>query len=331
MKKIAASVAIALSQIAIVSAHGGVTSWTVGSTTYPGWQPYNSAAGQVTPGRPYSSYNPILNAVDPTIHCNNDGSNSPTPQSITLSAGTAITAHWQVPEGVSRPGHPSESSSGRNGPTLKDPSLFTWPRAVPLRATASRAGLFRCVQQIIDEAGLLSGTVYDGTWANGEVMNTLSWTATVPPSLKAGAYLIRFELLALHQANTPQFYPECANLIVTGGGSAFPSSSFLAPMPGAWGANDPGVNIDIYSDAAKSMTTYPIPGPPLWTGDNSSAPPSNTPASPSTTAQPTSRPVASSTSAPVPSAPAGPAVSKYGQCGGIGYTGPTLYSRASCG
>lgn len=113
-------------------------------------------------------------------------------------------------------------------------------------------------------------------------MNTLSWTATVPPSLKAGAYLIRFELLALHQANTPQFYPEyvifekpfniltristcrCANLIVTGGGSAFPSSSFLAPMPGAWGANDPGVNIDIYSDAAKSMTTYPIPGPPLW-------------------------------------------------------------------
>lgn len=95
-------------------------------------------------------------------------------------------------------------------------------------------------------------------------MDTLEWTATVPVALKPGAYLIRFELLALHQANTPQFYPECANLIVTGSGSAFPSSAYLAPIPGAWGANDPGVNIDIYSDAAKSMTSYPVPGPAVW-------------------------------------------------------------------
>ena len=116
----------------------------------------------------------------------------------------------------------------------------------------------------IDEAGLLSGTVYDGTWGNGKVMDTLDWTATIPASLKPGAYLIRFELLALHQANTPQFYPECANLIVTGSGSAFPSSAYLVPIPGAWGVNDPGVNIDIYSDAAKSMTSYPVPGPAVW-------------------------------------------------------------------
>lgn len=56
----------------------------------------------------------------------------------------------------------------------------------------------------------------------------------------------------------------CANLIVTGGGSAFPSSDFLVPIPGAWGANDAGVNINIYSEAAKTMTTYEIPGPAVW-------------------------------------------------------------------
>lgn len=44
MKVIFASAALALSQIALVSAHGGVTSWTVGSTTYPGWKAYNSGA-----------------------------------------------------------------------------------------------------------------------------------------------------------------------------------------------------------------------------------------------------------------------------------------------
>lgn len=55
---------------------------------------YSTAAGQATPGRPYATYDPILDAVDATMHCNNDGNNGPIPQSITLDAGTDITAHW---------------------------------------------------------------------------------------------------------------------------------------------------------------------------------------------------------------------------------------------
>ncbi len=42
MKVAIASALATVSQIALVAAHGGVTSLTVGSTTYPGWQPYNS-------------------------------------------------------------------------------------------------------------------------------------------------------------------------------------------------------------------------------------------------------------------------------------------------
>lgn len=53
--------------ISTVLAHGGVTSMSIGSTTYQGWQPYLPAAGQVTAERPYSSYNPILNPTDPTM------------------------------------------------------------------------------------------------------------------------------------------------------------------------------------------------------------------------------------------------------------------------
>ena len=114
MKFTATQAAVVLSQVAAIAAHGGVTSWTVGSTTYPGWQPYLTrksppipqsprvvvadlciaAAGQDTAGRPYSSYNPILDAVDPTMHCNNDGNNGPIPESITVAAGSPITAHW---------------------------------------------------------------------------------------------------------------------------------------------------------------------------------------------------------------------------------------------
>jgi cellulase len=97
----------------------------------------------------------------------------------------------------------------------------------------------------IFEQGLISGTVGKGSWANGLLMKNLSWTTKIPSNLKAGYYLIRWETLALHQANTPQFYPECAQLQVSGGGSAFPTSEYLVKIPGAWKASDPGVTIDV--------------------------------------------------------------------------------------
>ncbi|KAH8099847.1 cellulose-growth-specific protein [Cristinia sonorae] len=244
MKLTAISALVVLSKVISIAAHGGVTSWTVGGTTYPGWQPYMAPAGQKTAGRPYSSYDPILNPVAASLHCNNDGNNGPIPQSITIAAGSSITAHWA-------------QWTHMEGPV----TVYMASCGAPTCDSVRSSGLqwFK-----INEAGLLSGTVYKGSWANGQVLNSLEWTATIPASLRPGAYLIRFELLALHQANTPQFYPECANLIVTGSGNAFPSSSFLKPIPGAWTANDPGVLIDIYSEAAKSMTSYPIPGPPVW-------------------------------------------------------------------
>lgn len=53
--------------IVSAAAHGGITSMSIGSTTYPGWAPFNPPAGQVSAERPYSSYNPILDPLDPTL------------------------------------------------------------------------------------------------------------------------------------------------------------------------------------------------------------------------------------------------------------------------
>lgn len=77
---------------------------------------------------------------------------------------------------------------------------------------------------------------------------TLKWSSKIPSNLAPGNYLIRHELLALHQQNTPQFYPECAQLVVTGSGSASPSSDFLYSIPAYASANDPGVNVSILND-----------------------------------------------------------------------------------
>ena len=51
----------------------------------------------------------------------------------------------------------------------------------------------------IDEAGLLSGTIYDGEWGSGKMIaDNSSWTTTIPATVPSGNYLIRFETIALH-------------------------------------------------------------------------------------------------------------------------------------
>ncbi|KAG8938274.1 hypothetical protein FRC03_007442 [Tulasnella sp. 419] len=212
MKFTQSFIAIVATQFASVLAHGGVTSWSVGSTTYPGWQPYNSPTGQTSVGRPYSSFDPILNPSDAKLHCNNGGESGPSQLSITLNAGDTVTAYWpqwthaEGPVTVYMAACPGSSCTGYG---------------------SASASWFKIAEQ-----GLISGTLAKGQWANGILLKELKWSAKIPPCIKPGPYLIRFETLALHQANTPQFYPECAQLIVQGGGSTVPSG---VRIPGAWG------------------------------------------------------------------------------------------------
>jgi Auxiliary Activity family 9 (formerly GH61) len=84
----------------------------------------------------------------------------------------------------------------------------------------------------IDEMGLTAPPLASDNWGNAKVEKSKQWTSKIPTSIKSGNYLIRHELLALHSTNSPQFYPECAQLKITGGGSALPSGDFLASIPG---------------------------------------------------------------------------------------------------
>ncbi|KAK7973633.1 phosphoglycerate mutase-like protein [Apiospora arundinis] len=115
----------------------------------------------------------------------------------------------------------------------------------------------------IDQMGLYGASLNSNDWGTGVIYKSLKWSSKIPASLKPGKYLIRHELLALHQANTPQFYPECAQLDVTGSGSATPSGSYLASIPAYAKQSDPGIMVDIYQGKA---TTYKCPGPDVWTG-----------------------------------------------------------------
>jgi hypothetical protein len=88
--------------------------------------------------------------------------------------------------------------------------------------------------------------------------------ATIPASLAPGEYLLRAEQIALHMAGQPngaQFYLSCAQIKVTGSGSAVPGPT--VSLPGAYSSNDPGILVDLWQNPP---TNYRGPGPALWTG-----------------------------------------------------------------
>jgi len=94
------------------------------------------------------------------------------------------------------------------------------------------------------------------------IHNDFKWTFQVPYDLKAGEYVLRHEILALHggwDTNGAQAYPQCINLRVTGSGNTEIKGGGRSPAT-FYGAEDLGIHINVYS----GLTQYPFPGPALW-------------------------------------------------------------------
>ncbi|GJN93874.1 hypothetical protein Rhopal_006933-T1 [Rhodotorula paludigena] len=85
-------------------------------------------------------------------------------------------------------------------------------------------------------------------------------TVKVPANLASGRYLVRFDLLALHEGQSPggaQFYPSCAQIEVTGSGStALPSG---VAIPGFHTSSTPGVVWIYYSSSYNVERDYVAP------------------------------------------------------------------------
>ncbi|TVY41902.1 Cellulose-growth-specific protein [Lachnellula subtilissima] len=228
---------------ATAAAHGGVLSYNIAGTTYAGFVPYNSPTGQSTIQREWDSYNPITDPTLSTMACNAVG--TPANLTATVAAGSTIIASWNAP----------------------------WPHTIGPMVTwmASCSGDCKTftpsgnVWFKIDQAGLISGDLPTGLWGSGKmVAQNSTWTSIIPASLKAGNYLLRHETIAMHTSNAPQWYPECAQLVVTGSGTGVPGAAFLAAIPGVYLMSDPDVDIDVYSQPG--VTNYTVPGPAVWTG-----------------------------------------------------------------
>ena len=101
-----------------------------------------------------------------------------------------------------------------------------------------------CVDRLIDNDGLLS--------------------VKLPHGLPAGYYLVRPEVLALHNAvnGDPQFYVGCGQIYLEGPAKALslPSESTVN-IPGYVDGDTPGVKFNIYD---KPLPEYSVPGPRVY-------------------------------------------------------------------
>jgi hypothetical protein len=218
-----------------VSGHGAVTSYSIGGVTYPGYcsshlatalaksntryEGYSPASSPATIERQWPSYNPILSITDSAMRCNGGTSAA---LSAPVAAGGTVTAIWA-------------QWTHQQGPVM----VWMYKCSGAFSACdGSGAGWFK-----IDEMGMTAPPLTGTSWGTAVVYANLKWTSTIPASLAPGNYLIRHELLALHQAYTPQWYAECAQLQVTGSGTATPSGSYLTSIPAYASANDPGVYV----------------------------------------------------------------------------------------
>ncbi|OLN92290.1 Polysaccharide monooxygenase Cel61a 1 [Colletotrichum chlorophyti] len=223
-----------------VSAHGFVEKITAGGKTVDNYNPtsapYNAnppaVAGWAAEQQDLGFVAPDA-AGDPDIICHKSA--TPGKSSIKVAAGEKISVKWNTwPE-------------SHKGPVIDYLAKCSGDCS---SATKTDLKFFKIAQK-----GLTGGS-----WAADELIeNDLTWDITIPGDIAAGNYVLRHEIIALHSAgqeNGAQFYPQCINLEVSGGGSANPAGVAGTSL---YKATDPGVLFDIYNGKE-----YTVPGPALY-------------------------------------------------------------------
>ena len=168
--------------------------------------------------RVWASIDPIFSPSSVHLACNDPG--DPPTSYIPIRAGDDITAvywYWLHPVGP----------------------MSVWLAACGEDADCRDVDVSQADWFKIWHAGLLEGpNLAEGLWWQKRFQRWDGspglWPVTIPPALKPGLYMIRHEILSIHVADKPQFYPECAHLNVSGTGDALPPSEFLKKFPGAY-------------------------------------------------------------------------------------------------
>ncbi|OCH91552.1 hypothetical protein OBBRIDRAFT_519691 [Obba rivulosa] len=246
--------ALALSLLSEVCAHGFVSAVGIDGTIYQGNVPNNPTGP--SPIRLISTIDPVKGADNPNLSCGQNAQNAA--QVVPATPGSAVTFAW----------------SGGPG--------FNWPHNTgPLMTYMAECEGTTCDKYHATDAKWFKisevGKQSNGTWVQQNIMNGANFTLNLPATLKAGQYLIRHEIIALHLATTvggAEFYPSCTQVDVGGDQTGVPNAT--VSFPGAYSDTDPGIYDPNVFDA---NAPYIFPGPPiasLISSNGSSSPVSQT-------------------------------------------------------
>ncbi|CAK7217213.1 hypothetical protein SBRCBS47491_003088 [Sporothrix bragantina] len=205
------------------------------------------------PTDPQTSTSPIADLASSDMICGRNGL-APVAFTCPVTAGATLTFEFRENPDGSKPGAIDASHKG---------PCAVYLRQVPdMAATtpATTSGWFKIYEDGYDES--------TGQWCTEKLIaaNGLL-SVTLPAGLPEGAYLVRPELLALHEAQVgdPQFYVGCAQVFVAASSSSSSGSlaipeNFEATIPGYVKAGDPSVTFNIY----EPEFPYTMPGPPVF-------------------------------------------------------------------
>ncbi|CAE7212184.1 unnamed protein product [Rhizoctonia solani] len=104
-------------------------------------------------------------------------------------------------------------------------------------------------------------------WVQGSFMSGATFKTKIPETLANGDYLVRHEIVALHNAENKggvEFYPSCFQLRVknSNAGNATVTATPTLSFPGSYTANDPGLLVNVFAQAPDG-SEYQFPAGPI--------------------------------------------------------------------
>ncbi|PLB50847.1 hypothetical protein P170DRAFT_474396 [Aspergillus steynii IBT 23096] len=210
------------------------------------------------------SNSPVTDVTSTDMTCNVNGDKAAA-KTLSVKAGDKVTFEWHHD---SRDAGDDIIASSHEGPVMT--------YMAPTEKGSSGKGWVKLAEQGYDKSS--------DKWAVDDLIANKGKHSVTIPDVEAGNYLLRPEIIALHEGSREggaQFYMECVQVKVTSDGSkTLPAG---VSIPGEYKADDKGILFDMYGD----FDSYPIPGPAVWDGASSGSSgsgSSSAAAAPSTTA-----------------------------------------------
>ncbi|KAM0718666.1 hypothetical protein Q7P37_005737 [Cladosporium fusiforme] len=224
----------------------GATAHTLMSEVYVDGAGQGSGTCIRTPKNAKGAVDPIIDLGSKDMACGQDGDKG-VARTCPISGGQQLTFEYrQWPDDAPR----ASIAKGHMGPC----AVYLKKVDDATTATASGDGWFKLWDEGLDGSG---------KWCTNKVTdNNGHLSVTLPDSLPGGDYLVRPELLALHnipEKHQPEFYVGCAQMFLKSSGSSGPKET--VSIPGYVSGEDAGTT---YNPFEKPLKDYKVPGPKVY-------------------------------------------------------------------